>query len=48
MLKTPMQTWVDTDAFGAVLDASWEGARVFNLTVRGLRGRSLAAFFIDR
>jgi len=43
-----MDCWVDTDAFGAVVDASREGARVFNLTVSGLRGRSLSTFFLER
>ena len=40
--------WVDTDPYGRVIDASPEGARLFNLTVRGLTGRNLSLFFISR
>ena len=39
---------VDTDPYGRVLDASPEGARLFNLTVRGLTGRNLSLFFTSR
>jgi hypothetical protein len=40
--------WVDTDAYGRVIRASAEGARLFNLTVRGLTGRNLSLFFTSR
>ena len=40
--------WVDTDPYGRVIDASPDGARLFNLTVRGLTGRNLSLFFISR
>lgn len=39
---------MDTDPYGRVLDASPEGARLFNLTVRGLTGRNLSLFFTSR
>ena len=42
------EPWVDTDPYGRVLDASPEGARLFNLTVRGLTGRNLSLFFTSR
>jgi len=42
------EPWVDTDPYGRVLDASPEGARLFNLTVRGLTGRNLPLFFTSR
>jgi PAS domain-containing protein len=42
------EPWVDTDLYGRVLDASPEGARLFNLTVRGLTGRNLSLFFTSR
>ena len=40
--------WIDTDLYGRVLDASEAGARLLNLTARGLMGRQLWMFFIDR
>jgi len=43
-----MESWVDTDRFGRVVDASSEGARLFSMTVRGLTGRSLLLFFLER
>ena len=42
------EPWVDTDAYGRVIGASVEGARLFNLTVRGLTGRNLSLFFTSR
>jgi hypothetical protein len=42
------EPWVDTDPYGRVLAASPEGARLFNLTVRGLTGRNLSLFFTSR
>src|SRR5262245_3770995 len=39
------EPWVETDPYGRVTDASPEGARLFNLTVRGLTGRNLPLFF---
>lgn len=42
------EPWVDTDAYGRVIGASAEGARLFNLTVRGLTGRNLSLFFTGR
>jgi hypothetical protein len=45
---TATELWVDTDPYGRVIDASPEGARLFNLTVRGLMGRSLPLFFTCR
>ena len=44
----PTECWVDTDKFGNVVDASADGARLFNLSVRGLLGRALTLFFVDR
>jgi PAS domain-containing protein len=46
--ETAAGPWVDTDPYGRVIDASPEGARLFNLTVRGLTGRNLSLFFISR
>lgn len=46
--ETAAGPWVDTDPYGRVIDASPEGARLFNLTVRGLTGRNLSLFFITR
>jgi hypothetical protein len=43
-----LECWVETDPFGRVTDASPEGARVLNLSVRGLIGRDLSLFFLDR
>ena len=49
MLEIPVaEPWVETDPYGRVLDASPEGARLFNLTVRGLTGRNLSLFFTSR
>lgn len=42
------QAWVETDAYGLVTAASPRGARLFNLTVRGLVGRNLPLFFDSR
>ena len=42
------EPWVETDAYGRVIGASVEGARLFNLTVRGLIGRNLSLFFTSR
>ena len=44
----PTECWVETDKFGNVVDASSDGARLFNLSVRGLLGRALTLFFVDR
>ena len=46
--ETAAGPWVDTDPYGRVIDASPEGARLFNLTVRGLTGRNLSLFFMSR
>jgi PAS domain-containing protein len=46
--ETAAGPWVDTDPYGRVIDASPEGARLFNLTVRGLTGRNLSLFFTSR
>jgi len=46
--ETAAAPWVDTDPYGRVIDASPEGARLFNLTVRGLTGRNLSLFFMSR
>ena len=43
-----MEKWVDTDVFGRVVDASLAGATLFNLSVRGLIGRDLRLFFLER
>jgi hypothetical protein len=42
------EPWVETDPYGRVTDASPEGARLFNMTVRGLTGRNLSLFFTSR
>ena len=42
------ESWVDTDPYGRVIAASADGARLFNLTVRGLTGRNLSLFFTSR
>ena len=42
------EPWVETDPYGRVIAASAEGARLFNLTVRGLTGRNLSLFFTSR
>ena len=42
------EPWVETDPYGRVLSASPDGARLFNLTVRGLTGRNLSLFFTSR
>jgi hypothetical protein len=42
------EPWVETDPYGRVICASPEGARLFNLTVRGLTGRNLSLFFTSR
>ena len=42
------ELWVDTDLYGRVIDASPGGARLFNLTVRGIMGRNLSLFFTCR
>jgi hypothetical protein len=44
----PAEPWVETDPYGRVIDASPDGARLFNLTVRGLTGRNLSLFFTSR
>jgi hypothetical protein len=46
--EIPAEPWVETDQYGRVLGASPEGARLFNLTVRGLTGRNLSLFFTSR
>ena len=46
--STAVESWVDTDPYGRVIGASPEGARLFNLTVRGLTGRNLVLFFTSR
>jgi hypothetical protein len=47
--ETPaVELWVETDPYGRVIDASPDGARLFNLTVRGLIGRNLPLFFTCR
>ena len=46
--EMPAEPWVETDPYGLVTDASPEGARLFNLTVRGLTGRNLPLFFTSR
>jgi hypothetical protein len=46
--ENPAGPWVDTDPYGQVIGASPEGARLFNLTVRGLTGRNLSLFFTSR
>jgi hypothetical protein len=43
-----MEQWVDTDVFGRVVAASAGGATFFNLSVRGLIGRDLRLFFLER
>jgi len=43
-----MEKWVDTDVFGRVVDASAAGATFFTLSVRGLIGRDLRLFFLER
>jgi hypothetical protein len=43
-----MESWVDTDTFGLAIDASPSAATLFNLSVRGLTGRRLSLFFMDR
>ena len=48
VLNGVMEKWVDTDAFGLVVDASPAGATLFNLSVRGLIGRDLWVFFLER
>jgi hypothetical protein len=42
------EPWVETDLYGRVIGASPEGARLFNMTVRGLTGRNLSLFFTSR
>jgi hypothetical protein len=37
--------WIETDSHGLVSDASEDGARMFNLTPKGLRGRDALLFF---
>ena len=46
--EIPAEPWVETDPYGRVIGASPEGARLFNLTVRGLTGRNLSLFFTSR
>ncbi len=46
--EIPAEPWVETDPYGRVLGASPDGARLFNLTVRGLTGRNLPLFFTSR
>jgi hypothetical protein len=46
--ENPAWPWVDTDPYGLVIAASPEGARLFNLSVRGLTGRNLSLFFMSR
>jgi hypothetical protein len=38
-------TWVVTDLYGLVLEASCEAAEMLNLSVTGLRSRQLLVFF---
>jgi PAS domain-containing protein len=42
------ECWVETDRYGRAVDASPAGARLLNLTVRGLVGRQLWLFFLER
>jgi len=48
VLNGVMEKWVDTDVFGRVVDTSAVGATFFNLSVRGLIGRDLRLFFLER
>ena len=39
--------WIVTDAVGTIQDISPAGAKMLNLSVRGARGRSLPAYFVE-
>jgi hypothetical protein len=44
-VTVPGVSWVVTDAYGMLLDASPEAAELLNLTTNGLRWRQLLVFF---
>jgi PAS domain-containing protein len=47
-VTSAVEPWVETDIYGRVISASPDGARLFNLTVKGLTGRNLSLFFSSR
>lgn len=44
-VRSPGVTWVVTDAYGMLLEASPQAAEMLNLTTTGLRWRQLLVFF---